>query len=170
MDRTSRKSRTIGSKVFDTNCAQGMRCNPVPCIIRKRKQPRDGPIMQRLKFVQSIPKSDLPCGQFTPVASAKFIVHRQQTQSDPCLPCRRCNSLRRLGDVVIQHAAGLMIQIVRLSVGQIACFKHFQLHKCSDRLDVIQGQPVKDGGALACAREKGLKLPDILGRQSGASQ
>jgi hypothetical protein len=91
--------------------------------------------MQRLKFAQSIPKSDLPCGQFTPVASA-----------------------------------GLMIKIVRLSVGQIACFKHFQLHKCSDRLDVIQGQPVKDGGALACAREKNLKLPDILGWQSAASQ
>ena len=135
MDRASRKSRTIGSKVFDANCAQGMRCNPVPCIIRKRKLRRDGPIMQRLKFVQSIPKSDLPCSQFTPVASA-----------------------------------GLMIQIVRLSVGQIACYKHFQLHKCSDHLDVIRGQPVKDGGALACAREKGLKLPDIWGRQSGASQ
>jgi hypothetical protein len=74
MDRTSRKSRTIGSKFFDANCAQVMRCNPVPGIIRKRKQRRNGPIMQRLKFVQSNPKSDLPCGQFAPVASAELMI------------------------------------------------------------------------------------------------
>ena len=42
-----------------------------------------------------------------------------------------------------------MMQIVKISVGPVARFKHFQLHKCRDHLDVIWGKPVKDGGALA---------------------
>ena len=106
---------------------------PLCCRARRVQQP--GVLIRRCA------KAQLPDGQRLPTRAAMAVKDRQMRQADT-RPLGRCeNALRQLGGIVIRRAAGLVVQIVKLSDSRKTRLLHLHEGLRRDCLDMICCQP-----------------------------
>ena len=83
---------------------QGMGRHAQHGIPRQGRQMRRRAFQQPGKAVWVIAKAHLPRPQRPPVKAAALVKHRKQGQAQPRLLCRRHDTPRHFGKIVISHA------------------------------------------------------------------
>ena len=100
--------------------------------------------MEFLETRHVVAEADLAIAERAFVAAAILVVDWKKRQADAGLTGCCCDALRHLREIVVGSAIGLMVQIVKLHIGGVACFQHFHLHQRGNRLDMIGRQPVEE--------------------------
>ena len=130
-------------EVFGRDGAQAVRGNADAGIGGQGAKGSFGTFHQPGEAVHVIAEADLSRPQRPPVAAAILIEHRQQRQADAGCGSRRCDAGGHFGKVSIGLTARLVMDVVELHIGGIACLQHLHLHEGGNRFHILRRQLVE---------------------------
>lgn len=123
--------------------AQTMRRNTDDGVRQGRHGPPAGLDQPTVPF-DIVDESALTGRRGLPAEAGMGIEDREQGERDACRRCRRGDPRRKLGDIAVGRALGVVVNVVKLADAREAAFEHLQKGLRCDGLDIVGSHAVDE--------------------------